>query len=193
MIKLAIVALHQKFKGRKNLIESLNLFMAKTIENLKSAFAGESQANRRYLAFAKKAEKEGKPGLAKLFRAAAEGETIHALNHFKVLGEIKSSAENLKSAIEGEGYENEEMYPQFIKEAEEEGQKKARISFYGANKVEKIHQNLFKQALDKLEKGEDLEEKKYFVCKICGYLAIGESPGKCPICGAPKEEFSKVE
>ena len=166
--------------------------MAKTIENLKAAFAGESQANRKYLAFAKKAEKEGKPGLAKLFMVAAEGETIHALNHFKATDGVKSSLENLKAAIEGESYENEEMYPQFIKEAEKESQEKARISFYGANEVEKIHENLFKEALEKLEKGEDLEEKQYFVCKVCGYPAIEEAPEKCPICDASKEEFYQI-
>lgn len=165
---------------------------SKTIENLKAAFAGESQANRRYLAFAKKAEKEGKPGLAKLFRAVAEGETIHALNHFKAMAGAKSSLENLKAAIGGENYENEEMYPQFIEEAKSEGEETARISFYGANEVEKIHENLFKEALARLEKGEDLEEKKYFICSVCGYPAIGEPPGKCSICGAPKEEFYPV-
>lgn len=166
--------------------------MSKTTENLKAAFAGESQANRKYLAFAKKAEKEGKPGLAKLFRVAAEGETIHALNHFRVMDGAKSSSENLKAAIEGEGYENEEMYPQFIEQAKREEKEEARISFYGANEVEKIHQNLFKEALEKLEKSEDLKEKEYFVCQVCGYPAIGEAPEKCPICGAPKEDFKLI-
>jgi rubrerythrin len=167
--------------------------MAKTIENLKAAFAGESQANRRYLAFAKAAEKEGKKGLAKLFRAAAEGETIHALNHFRAMGGVKSSLENLKSAIEGEGYEIEKMYPQFIDEAKKEGKEEAAKSFDWANKVEKIHENLFKQALAKLEKGEDIEEKEYFVCKECGYLAVGKAPEKCPVCGSPKKDFYKIK
>lgn len=166
--------------------------MPKTIENLKAAFAGESQANRKYLAFAQQAEREGKLGLAKLFRAAAEGETIHALNHFKTMDGAKSSLENLKTAVGGEGYEQEEMYPKFIKEAEEEGNEKAKISFYGAQEVEKIHENLFKEAITELEKGGDLEEKNYYICKVCGYPAIGEPPEKCPICGAPKEEFYPV-
>lgn len=166
--------------------------MLKTNENLKAAFAGESQANRRYLAFAKKAEKEGKPGLAKLFRAAAEGETIHALNHFRAMDGAKSSLENLKSAIQGESYENKEMYPRFIEEAKQEGEETARIGFYGANEVEKVHEELFKEAQALLEKGEDLEEKEYFVCRVCGYPAIGEAPEKCPICGAPKEDFYKI-
>lgn len=167
--------------------------MGKTNENLKAAFAGESQANRKYLAFAKKAEKEGRPGLAKLFRVAAEGETIHALNHFKAMDGAKSSLENLKAAIEGESYENEEMYPKFIKEAGEEGNEQVKISFYGANEVEKIHQKLFKEVLAKLEKDENLEEKEYFVCKECGYPVLGQPPEKCPICGASKENFYRVE
>ncbi len=166
--------------------------MSKTSENLKSAFAGESQANRRYLAFAKKAEEEGKLGLAKLFRAAAEGETVHALNHLQNAGEVKSSLENLKTAIEGEGYENSEMYPQFIKEAEQEGEEKAKTGFYGANEVEKIHEGLFKEALEKLEKGKEVEVKEYFVCSVCGYPAVGAVPEKCPVCGVPKEKFQKV-
>lgn len=167
--------------------------MPKTNENLKAAFAGESQANRRYLAFAKAAKKEGKPELAKLFRVAAEGETVHALNHFKAMNGAKSSLKNLKSAIEGEDYENEEMYPQFIKEAKEEGEETARISFYGASEVEKVHENLFKEAEALLEKGQDLEKREYFVCKVCGYPAVNEVPEKCPICGAPQENFYKVK
>lgn len=167
--------------------------MAKTEENLKAAFAGESQANRKYLAFAKKAEEEEKPGLAKLFKVAAEGETIHALNHFKALDGAKSSLENLKAAIEGEDYESEEMYPKFIEEAEKERKETARISFYGANEVEKVHENLFKEALAKLEKDRDLEEKEYFICQVCGYPAVSAAPKKCPVCGAPQEKFYKVE
>jgi rubrerythrin len=167
--------------------------MSKTANNLKSAFAGESQANRKYLAFAKMAEKEGKKGLAQLFRAAAKGETVHALNHFKAMEGAKSSLENLRGAVEGEGYEIEEMYPQFVKEAKEEGENKAAESFNWANKVEKIHQNLFKEAMERLEKGKDLETKEYFVCQKCGYPAAGEPPEKCPICGVSKDNFVKAE
>lgn len=167
--------------------------MSKTNENLKSAFAGESQANRKYLAFAKRAESEGKPNLAGLFRAAAEGETIHALNHLNVLGEVKDSAENLKAAVSGETYEIENMYPQFIEDAKIESEKGAEISFTGANAVEKVHQNLFKEALEKIEKGGDIEAKDYFVCGVCGYLAVGEVPDICPVCGAPKEKFFKMQ
>jgi rubrerythrin len=167
--------------------------MTKTSENLKSAFAGESQANRKYLAFAKKAEAEGKQNLAQLFRAAAEGETIHALNHLNVLGEVKTSEENLKAAVGGETYEIETMYPQFIEDAKAEAQKGAEISFTGANAVEKVHQILFKEALEKIEKGGDIETKDYLVCGVCGYLAIGEAPNVCPVCGALKEKFFKIQ
>lgn len=166
--------------------------MTKTQENLRSAFAGESQANRKYLAFAKVAEKEGKMNLAKLFRAVAEGETVHALKHLDVLGETGGSVENLKVAIEGETYEIEKMYPQFISEAVEEENALAEMSFDKANEVEKRHQEIYSQALEKVKAGGDIDEKKYFVCSVCGYLADGEAPDNCPICNAPKEKFSEV-
>ncbi len=166
--------------------------MSKTQENLRSAFAGESQANRKYLAFAKVAEKEGKMNLAKLFRAVAEGETIHALKHFDVLGEIGGSAENLKAAIAGETYEIEKMYPAFISDAVEEENALAEMSFDKANEVEKRHQEIYSQALEKVEAGGDIEEKKYFVCGVCGYLTENEAPDNCPVCNAPKEKFSEV-
>jgi len=166
--------------------------MSKTTEDLMAAFAGESQANRKYLAFAKKAEEEGKPGLAKLFRAAAEGETVHALNHLRVSGGIKSTKENLEAAIAGETYEIEKMYPEFLEDATAEENKAAQISFNGAMKVEGIHQNLFKLAMDRLEAGEDISEDEYYICPVCGYPAIGEAPEKCPVCGTPKEKFYKI-
>lgn len=167
--------------------------MSKTIENLKAAFAGESQANRRYLAFAKAAQKEGKPGLAKLFRVTAEGETVHALNHLNAMAGVKSTQDNLKAAIEGEEYENTKMYPQFIEEAEKEEETTAKMSFHGANEVEKIHESLFKEGLNKLEKGEDLETKQYFVCQVCGYPVTEKAPEKCPICGASQKDFSMID
>ena len=166
--------------------------MSKTSENLKSAFAGESQANRRYLAFAKKAEAEGKQNLAKLFRAAAAGETIHALNHLNVLGEVKTSEENLKAAVGGETYEIENMYPGFIEEAKGEAEKGAEISFTGAKEVEKVHERLFSEALARIERGEDILAKDYYVCGVCGYLATGEAPDVCPVCGVPKEKFFEI-
>lgn len=164
--------------------------MSKTQENLKSAFAGESQANRKYLAFAKAAEKEGKINLAKLFRAVAEGETVHALKHLSVLGAVKDSVENLKSAISGETYEIETMYPEFIETAEQENEKAAVVSFTGANKVEQVHQKKFTEALAQVEGGNDIPEVKYYVCQVCGNLEIGEAPENCPICNAPKSSFT---
>lgn len=166
--------------------------MSKTIDDLKAAFAGESQANRRYLAFAKAAEAEGKMNLAKLFRAAAEGETVHALNHLNVLGDVKSSTENLQVAIGGETYEFETMYPGFIADAEADGEKMALMSFTGANKVEKIHQEHFSLALEKIKAGSDIAQEEYHVCSVCGNLFVGDVPDVCPICGAPKEKFRLI-
>ncbi|MFW6283501.1 MAG: rubrerythrin family protein [Minisyncoccales bacterium] len=166
--------------------------MTKTEENLKEAFAGESQANRKYLAFAKKADEEGKKQIAKLFRAAADAETVHALNHLRVLGEVGSTEENLKKAINGETEEYEEMYPGMIEQAEEDDNSEAKQSFESANKVEEIHANLYKNAKEALDNGEDLEEKDIYVCQTCGNT-VEELPARCPICGQPKEEFKKIE
>ncbi|EKE19003.1 MAG: rubrerythrin [uncultured bacterium] len=167
--------------------------MSKTQDNLKAAFAGESQANRKYLAFAKVAEREGKINLAKLFRAVAEGETIHALKHLQTLGEIKDSVENLKSAIAGETYEIETMYPEFISSAKEEGEKAAEISFTGANEVEKIHQKQFIEALAQVESGKDIEDAKYFICQVCGQIELAEAPENCPVCKSPASSFTPME
>ncbi|EKE20319.1 MAG: Rubrerythrin [uncultured bacterium] len=167
--------------------------MSKTQEDLKAAFAGESQANRKYLAFAKVAEKEGKVNLAKLFRAVAEGETIHALKHLSVLGQVKDSIENVKGAIAGETFEIESMYPGFIVDAQGEGEKSAETSFVQANEVEKNHQKQFAQAMEKVETGQDIEEKQYHVCSVCGNLFDGELPEICPICKVGKSSFYSVE
>lgn len=164
-----------------------------TTENLKAAFAGESQANRKYLAFAKKADNDGFKQVAKLFRAAAAAETIHAHAHFRVLGGVKTTAENLEAAVSGEDYEHQEMYPGFVAEAEAEGNKAALISFKNAMEVEKIHAGLYGQALDSVKGGKDLEDAPIYVCEICGNTVIGEAPDKCPICGVPKEKFTLVE
>jgi rubrerythrin len=164
--------------------------MAKTEKNLQDAFAGESQANRKYLAFAKKAGEEGYKQIAKLFRAAADAETVHALNHLRELGGINNTKENLKEAIGGETYEFESMYPQMIKEAEEEGKKRALISFNFANEVEKIHADLYKKALEAIGKNPEVD---YHVCQVCGNTVEGDPPDKCPICGALKKMFKKVE
>ncbi len=164
--------------------------MSKTTEDLKAAFAGESQANRRYLAFAKKADDEGYPQAARLFRAAAQAETVHALNHFRALGEVKSTAENLQAAIGGENYEVESMYPEFIKDAESEGEKRALTSFQWAWEAEKVHEALYRKALEGLSKETALIDT--YVCPVCGYVHYGAVPEKCPICGTPGKRFEAV-
>jgi len=167
--------------------------MSNTKDNLQTAFAGESQANRKYLFFAERAEQEGYKQIARLFRAAADAETVHARNHLKVMQGIKSTGENLLAARGGENYEFMEMYPEFIKQAEAEGNDKARDSFDLANKVERIHHGLFDAALSKIEKSETIDEKPIYVCQYCGNTVEGEAPEKCPICGAPKRMFKLIE
>ena len=164
-----------------------------TIDNLKGAFAGESQANRKYLAFAKKAAADGYPQIAKLFRAAAEAETVHAHAHLRVMGGVKTTAENLEAAIEGEGFEFTKMYPEYIAEAEKEGNKAALSSFKFANAVEKVHHALYSDALKTLQAGKDLPAAPIYVCDVCGYTVAGEAPDKCPVCGAKKERFFEVK
>ena len=164
-----------------------------TMDNLKAAFAGESQANRKYLAFAKKAETDGFKQVAKLFRAAAEAETVHAHAHLRVMGGIKSTAENLQEAIAGEGYEFQEMYPGFIKEAEAEGNKQAEISFKNANVVEEVHHGLYGKALASVKSGKDLVAQAIWVCAVCGNTVEGTCTDKCSVCGAPKERFAEIK
>jgi rubrerythrin len=164
--------------------------MSKTEQNLKDAFAGESQANRKYLAFAKKAEEEGYIQAAKLFRAAAAAETIHAHNHLRGLSGVKSTKENLMVAISGESYEFQQMYPQMIADAKAEGQDYAVRSFNMANEVEKVHAALYQKALDSLGKNVVTD---YYVCSVCGYTAEGEAPDECPVCKAKKKAFHKTE
>jgi len=165
--------------------------MSKTDENLKAAFAGESQANRRYLAFAQKAEEEGATQAAKLFRAAAAAETIHALNHLRITGEIKATIDNLKTAVSGETFEFEKMYPEYIGTARQEGNKQAAWSFDVANKVEKVHAGLFQKAINAFENKSELANVDYYVCSVCGNTVEGTPPENCPICGAPKAKFFK--
>ena len=164
--------------------------MSKTEQSLKDAFAGESQANRKYLAFAKKAEEEGYLQAAKLFRAAAAAETIHAHNHLKGLNGVKSTKENLMTAISGESYEFQKMYPQMINDAKSEGEDYALRSFTMANEVEKIHAALYQKVLNSLSKG---PAPDYYVCSVCGYTAEGEAPDTCPVCKARKQAFKKAE
>ncbi|MFZ7113091.1 MAG: rubrerythrin family protein [Desulfatiglandales bacterium] len=164
--------------------------MNKTEQNLLEAFAGESQANRKYLAFADQAEKEGKAQIAKLFRAAASAETVHAHSHLRALKAVKNTKENLKEAISGETHEFKSMYPKMIEEAKEEGHKIAERSFTYANAVEKVHADLYQNAFDNME---DLEEVDYYVCSVCGYTCEKEPPEKCPVCGASAKAFFKPE
>ncbi len=165
----------------------------KTIEDLHAAFAGESQANRKYLAFAKKADREGYPQVAKLFRAVAAAETVHAHNHFRVLGEIKSTAENLQAAISGENYEVQVMYPEFIVDAQAEGHKAAERSFDWAMQVEQIHEKMFHEAAENLGK-EGEAEVEYWVCQTCGHTHVGpKPPDECPVCGAKASGYMRID
>jgi rubrerythrin len=164
--------------------------MEKSVQHLKEAFAGESQANRKYLAFAEKAEREGYPQVARLFRAAAEAETVHALNHLRALKAIQATQENLKEAISGETAEFLEMYPRMIAAAQAEGHKEAERTFNFANEVEKVHAHLFQKALENLANQELVD---IFVCSVCGNTVVGEAPDKCPICNAVKKLFKRIE
>lgn len=165
--------------------------MSNTQKNLAAAFAGESQAIRKYLAFAKQAEAEKLPQVAKLFRAAAEAETIHAHTHLRNLGMIKSTAENLKAAIEGETYEFTEMYPGFISEAISENQSVAIIKgMQLANDAEKVHASLYQKALATLSNPVTVD---YFLCGVCGHIAEGNAPDQCPICGAKAAAYKKID
>lgn len=168
--------------------------MSKTVEDLKAAFAGESQANRKYTAFAQKADADGLPQIAKLFRAAAHAETVHALNHLRTLGEVKDTEANLGAAIEGENYEVVTMYPEFIEDANKEDEKKALRSFTYAYEVEKVHENLFRAALEALKKSEPqgAELYDYYVCPVCGYTEAKNAPEKCPVCGMPGSKFERI-
>lgn len=166
---------------------------SKTHANLKAAFAGESQANRRYLFFAEKADEAGQKQIARLFRAAAEAETVHARSHLRVLGEIKSDQENLKAAVGGENYEFTQMYPDFIEQAKAENNKPAERSFDLANRVEQVHHKLFQNALASLESGKAVKDTPYFVCQVCGNTVEGAAPEKCPICNSPKNKFKRME
>ena len=164
--------------------------MSKTEQDLRDAFAGESQANRTYLAFADQADREGHPAVARLFRAAALAETVHAHAHLRVLGGVKNTAANLQHAIGGETHEFEKMYPAMIAEAEAEKNEKAARSFRYANAVEKIHAALYAKALELLGKNPDVV---YHVCGVCGNTVEGDAPETCPICGAPKKAFSRID
>ena len=167
--------------------EDKNMSENKTLKNLMAAFTGEAEANRKYTAYAKKAEKDGNLNAAKLFRAAADAETIHALKHFEVTGKIGSTADNLKDGVKGETYEYKEMYPDFVKEAEAEGNKAALMSFTFAMKAEEVHAGLYQEALENLDQK---EEVFYYLCPVCGNIEKFK-PEKCSICGVPGDKFIK--
>ena len=165
--------------------------MPSTQENLATAFAGESQANRKYLAFAKAAEKEGYAQIAKLFRAAAEAETIHAHAHLANMGGVGTTVQNLEAAVAGETYEFTEMYPPMVEQAAAEGHRAKKMLDF-ANRAEKVHAGLFRQALEALRSGKDLSQMDVYLCPFCGDVEFGVPPEKCPICGAPAAKFQKL-
>ena len=163
-----------------------------TKDNLEAAFAGESQANRKYLAFSKKAEDDGFPQVAKLFRAAADAETIHAHARLRVAGGINDTTSNLKEAVAGEAHEFQSMYPEFLSMAEKEDNKPAVFSFKNALAVEEIHHGLYEEALKAVEAGSDLPARKIYVCPVCGNTVYDDVPDKCPTCNAPKDKFFEI-
>jgi rubrerythrin len=165
--------------------------MSTTESDLKEAFAGESQANRKYLAFAKKAEQEGFINVARLFRTAAEAETVHAMGHFQAMGGVGSTADNLRVAVAGETYEYAEMYPPMLQQAEAQGHKAKRMFGY-AVKSEAVHAKLYQMALDAVAQGKDMTETSFYLCPVCGHIETGQPPASCPICLAPASRFQKV-
>ncbi len=165
--------------------------MADTDSNLKDAFAGESQANRKYLAFARKAEQEGFSNVARLFRAAAEAETIHALGHFSAMGGVGSTADNLRAAVAGETYEYTQMYPPMLQQAIADDHRGKRMFGY-AMKAEAIHAKLYQMALEAVSQGRDLAETHFYLCPVCGHIELGTPPATCPICGTKAEKFVEV-
>jgi rubrerythrin len=161
-----------------------------TEKNLYTAFVGEAKASMRLLGFAEKADQEGYPQMAKLFRAISEAEKVHALRHLRQLKRIQSTEENLKASFESEVSVNENVYPEFIRVAEEEGQETARIGFSHARDAESFHAKLYKNAIEHMI---DESETAYFVCGVCGYVADGKAPDQCPVCGAKKEMFKQID
>lgn len=165
--------------------------MPTVTDDLKNAFAGESQANRKYTAFARKADKEGFAQVARLFRAAAKAETIHALGHFEAMGGVSSTLDNLQDAVKGETYEFTEMYPPMLARAEKEGHKAKRM-FEFALSVEKVHAELYQKAVEAVKAGKDLEGAEIYLCPVCGDVHIGKPTDKCPICGVPADKYEIV-
>ena len=167
--------------------------MGKTEDNLKEAYAGESQASTRYIAFADRAERDGYPQVAKLFRALSLSETIHARNHLETMDGVKSTEENLKESIAGERMEHVHMYANFIEQANQEGNKRAALTFKWARNTEMAHESMFRSVLDALKSGSELPAINYHVCQLCGFTVEDEAPEKCPICGSVKLIFMEVD
>jgi rubrerythrin len=165
--------------------------MSDTDSNLKNAFAGESQANRKYLAFARKAEQEGFSNVARLFRTAAEAETIHALGHLNAMGGVGATADNLRAAVAGETYEHTEMYPPMLQQAIGDDHRAKRMFGY-AMKAEAIHAKLYQMALEAVSQGKDLAESKFYLCPVCGHIELGTPPATCPICGTTADRLGEV-
>jgi len=163
----------------------------KSKKNLNDAFAGESQAHMKYMAFGDKAEKENLANVARLFRANSFAEQIHATNHLRTLSGIQSTLENLNAAIEGETYEVDEMYPTFIEEAQEEQEPAAERMNIWAKAAEEVHANLYKKAKAAVEGGEDVDLGPIHVCQVCGFTMEGDAPEICPVCGTPKNKFTQ--
>jgi rubrerythrin len=167
--------------------------MSKTTDNLKTAFAGESQANRKYLSYADKAVSDGLPNVAKLFRAAADAETIHAQRHWRALGMVRDTAQNLQDALTGETFEVQEMYPPMLEQAVKDQEISAQYAFKGALEAEKIHATLFADALDSVKNGKDIGEFTAHTCMVCGYTHVGGEIDKCPVCGVVWAKFREVD
>jgi len=164
----------------------------KSMEDLQNAFAGESQANRKYLAFAKKADSENLPQIAKLFRAAAAAETVHANAHLRAMDGIKSTKDNLAAAMSGEEFEFTDMYPKYIEDAKTDNNKRALVSFQNALAVEQVHYSLYSEAAKKVEEGNDLPAATIYVCSVCGNTVLNEVPQRCPVCGVPASKFDEI-
>ncbi|MCP4590716.1 MAG: rubrerythrin family protein [bacterium] len=166
--------------------------MPSTEENLREAFAGESQASRKYIAFAKQAEKDGLPNVARLFRTTADAERIHAEGHLAALGEIGSTAENLQAAIDGETYEYTKMYPPMLKQAEADGHKAKRM-FAFAVEAEAVHAKLYGLALEAARSGKDLSETRFYLCPVCGHIEFGKPSAACPVCELKADKYVEID
>jgi len=183
----------QRFRGFSSQPDSWRIDMGKTTDNLKAAFAGESQARNKYIAYGRKAELEGMPNVAKLFRAAADAEEVHAIRHWKALGMVRDTLQNLEDGLAGETYEIVDMYPEFLAQAEKEQEITATYAFKGALEAEKIHQKLYAAAIEAVKAGaRDIEAFRVYTCEVCGYTHVGEPIEKCPICSVPWTKFHEV-